>query len=205
MAKNRSKVKIVNTSTNQTVTCQFNPTEYSLKKQNKWKEKDVKGRGTSEMEFTGGKPAMLKVKLFFDSTATGKDVRDETNKLLDMAKPKGEPGEPPPCLFIWGSLTFRAVIKTLNQKFTMFLADGQPIRAKVDVTFQEVASSQGPQNPTSYSNPKKTRTIYPGDRLDLIAFQEYGDANRWVELAEANELENPMELYSGQVLKIPLV
>jgi hypothetical protein len=210
---NIQKATIVNINdTSQYVTCQFNPEEYSLKKQNSWKEKPVKGMEVPELEFSGGKPATLKMKLFFDTTATGEDVRQTyTDKLWDMMKlsttnqATGK-GEPPKCQFQWGSnLYFTAVIKDINQKFTMFLRDGTPVRAKLDVTFQQVEDDNHypPQNPTSVSVARRTRVIGPGDRLDLIAYDEYGDPNRWYDLAKANDLSNPMALQIGQILQIP--
>ncbi len=44
-------------------------------------------------------------------------------------------------------------------------------------------------------------TVLPGDTLSLIAFR-FGVS--WVEIAEANGIINPNQIYSGQVLKIPV-
>jgi nucleoid-associated protein YgaU len=39
--------------------------------------------------------------------------------------------------------------------------------------------------------------------LDYLAYREYGSASRWREIAEANQLENPLDLRPGQILVMP--
>jgi nucleoid-associated protein YgaU len=51
----------------------------------------------------------------------------------------------------------------------------------------------------------KTYTVAKGDSLSKIAKREYGSANRWREIFEANrdQLDDPDLIHPGQVLKIP--
>jgi nucleoid-associated protein YgaU len=51
----------------------------------------------------------------------------------------------------------------------------------------------------------KTYTVVKGDSLSKIAKREYGNANRWHEIFEANRdlLDDPDKIHPGQVLKIP--
>jgi len=76
----------------------------------------------------------------------------------------------------------------------------------VDIDLQQIAdpAAYARQNPTSGGGvAPKTRTVHAGDRLDLIAWEEYGDATRWRLIAEANDITDPLHLPSGQVLAIP--
>ncbi len=223
VAENKQKATLHNLDTGDTVTFQFNPSEYTFKRRNQFKETAGHGLETPALEFSGGRPATLKMKLFFDTTDTGEDVRQKyTGKLLNMMKikPSAEgsspelpgqnqrpKGSPTYCRFQWGKTwSFTAVVSSVTLKYTMFLADGTPVRATGDVTFTQATDGKTYpfQNPTSRSEPRRTRLVQPGDRLDLIAFDEYGDASRWYELAQANELEDPLDLKSGQILKIPM-
>lgn len=212
---NMQKATIINLDTGVSIACQFNPGEYTFRKRNQWKETPNKGNDVPTFDFSGGKPATLKLKLFFDTTETGEDVRLKyTNDIWNIMKvnpdkvnPRTGKGEPPECRFMWGKVWhFTAVITNISQKFTMFLADGTPVRATLDVTFQQIKDDQKYpfQNPTSRSEYRKTRVVRQGDRIDLIAFEEFGDPNRWYELAKFNNISNPMELQAGQVLDIPL-
>ena len=47
--------------------------------------------------------------------------------------------------------------------------------------------------------------VKPGDTLSKIAKEEYGDANTYMKIFEANKpmLSNPDKIYPGQMLRIP--
>lgn len=50
---------------------------------------------------------------------------------------------------------------------------------------------------------KKTHTVVAGDTLFNIAKQYLGDGNRYMELAQANNIANPDHIEVGQVITIP--
>jgi nucleoid-associated protein YgaU len=58
---------------------------------------------------------------------------------------------------------------------------------------------------TSGATGGKTYTVVSGDSLSKIAKREYGDANAWNRIYEANRdtIKNPDLIYPGQTLKIP--
>jgi LysM repeat protein len=192
------------------VTCQFNPKDFSISKKIKWEPQTVKGKSSAEMEFAGGEPQDLTVKLLFDTTHNGKDVRKSYNALLEMAdidetkkNQQTRKSEPPECKFQWGTfLSFTGVIISIAENFVLFNVDGTPLRAWVTVTFSETAAKKKGQNPTTRSEPRKIWVVHEGETLSWIAYQEYGDAKQWRHIAEVNGLDNPMELHSGQVLKL---
>jgi nucleoid-associated protein YgaU len=51
----------------------------------------------------------------------------------------------------------------------------------------------------------RTYTVVSGDSLSKIAKREYGDANKWHAIFEANrdKLKDPDRIYPGQVLTLP--
>ena len=57
----------------------------------------------------------------------------------------------------------------------------------------------------SSSTAAKIYEVVAGDSLSKIAKREYGNANEWKRIYEANSdvLENPDKIYPGQKLKIP--
>ena len=57
----------------------------------------------------------------------------------------------------------------------------------------------------SSSTATKTYTVVSGDSLSKIAQREYGHANLWNRIYEANRdiLNDPDKIFPGQVLKIP--
>ena len=57
----------------------------------------------------------------------------------------------------------------------------------------------------SSSTATKVYTVVSGDSLSKIAKREYGDANAWPKIFEANKdiLKDPNKIQPGQKLKIP--
>lgn len=81
-----------------------------------------------------------------------------------------------------------------------------PPPAKAD--FSNVQSGKASTAPTITDTAVaavKTYTVVKGDSLSKIAKHEYGSANRWREIFEANrdQLDDPDLIKPGQVLKIP--
>ncbi len=55
------------------------------------------------------------------------------------------------------------------------------------------------------STATRTYVVVSGDSLSKIAKREYGDANKWKQLYEANRdtIKDPNLIYPGQKLKLP--
>jgi hypothetical protein len=44
--------------------------------------------------------------------------------------------------FTWGSFQFKAILKTMTQKFTLFDANGKPMRCECDLTLEQVLEQE---------------------------------------------------------------
>ncbi len=198
------------------VKCMFNPTEYTFRKTNSWTPNKTKGANIPAIQFSGGDSARLSMQLFLDTSTDGGDVRDvvkEIRKLMainpSLTKPRmgGAKGRPPMVEFLWGRVwTFKAVVTSLTEKFTLFRDNGVPVRATLDLEFLqagELTENPPPQNPTTGNGPGyKQWVVREGDTIDWIAFSEYGDAAEWRYVAETNSLDDPDHLRQGQILAI---
>ncbi len=199
--------------------CQFNPKELTVKKTVTWSdaEDSPPGRNTPDLDFGGGKPAEFDLTLLFDTTresdSTKRDVRYYTNALmmLTMLRKQGDtPLPPPPVRFSWGGFAlFVAVVTEVSVTYQLFHPDGVPVRAQATVKFKQYDYNDDQKlypkgmNPTTRTEARKTRVVQAGERLDLIAYEEYGHSNRWRYLAEVNGLLDPRALQPGQILSIP--
>ena len=58
---------------------------------------------------------------------------------------------------------------------------------------------------SSTARSEKTYVVKSGDSLSKIAKREYGNANEWQRIFEANKdvLTDPDKIFPGQTLKIP--
>jgi nucleoid-associated protein YgaU len=63
---------------------QFNPEKLKLTKKASWKTEKTWKSNIGNTTFTGGDPISLSVDLFFDTTATGGDVRQYTDSLMGL-------------------------------------------------------------------------------------------------------------------------
>ncbi len=212
----------------QPVEFMFNPTEYGISKRNSWNLRANKSGNVPQWEFAGGEPRELQVELFFDSFLPRKDaqgrpvkpndVRKATNQLfnlmmidsqLESDSPNSRMGAPPKCRITWGGDTknhFDCYITTCSIRYTMFNENGIPVRATATLALKEASDPQAllPTNPTSVGEPgRRVHVVAEGDRLDWIAYLEYGDARQWRRIAEANHIFDPLDLTVGAVLSIP--
>jgi predicted Zn-dependent protease len=198
------------------IPCMFNPKEYTFTKQNKWSEGKNSGKDVPQLEFSSGQPSKLKMQLLFDTYFKDQqtDVREYTDGIWELmmvdqnlVDPKTQRARPPMVRFQWGKTwSFDAVIINISQKFILFLDDGTPVRAQLDVTFQQIKDSRQlrPQNPTSGgTGGEQVWTVKEGETLAWIAYKVYRDSNQWRKIAQHNRLTSVRQIAPGTVLEIP--
>ena len=210
------KAKFTNLASGEEIPCMFNPDSYAFSKTNKWAPQTTKGANTpGYFEFNGGDAADLTIKLFFDTHMAGEDVRENyTNKIWALAlvdpatKDSGTgKGSPPLVEFRWGQAwSFKAVVVSVKQVFTLFLEDGTPTRADVDITLRQVEDedSYPGQNPTSGGTAgHRVHVVQQRETLDIIAAREYGESRHWRHIAVANGIADPLRIKPGTRLSLP--
>lgn len=202
-----------------TVTVLFNPAQYSISSGAAYgsysdhggRKKNSTPRDTNNFRET--KLQSLSLELFLDTggkAVLGKkpedasDVSKEVKKFMDMVRVKGESHTPPIVRFCWGSLKFRGRVEDVNATYTLFTSAGKPIRAKVTLKITEVRkSSEKYMEPFESPDRTKARMITQGNSVWTIALAEYGTPTMWREICQANDIENPLEIPVGTVLKVP--
>src|SRR3954470_18745818 len=204
------KAFIENVDTGDRIDVLFNPKEYKISKANAWQKSKTSGGNVPAMSFQNGNPASLTVQLFFDTYEKKEDVRKHTNKIAELMAVKIKEGgtskklRPPYVKFHWGlNWTFKAVITQMNQNFNLFLQNGTPVRATVDLTLQEVEDEKAKprQNPSSAgASGRRTHVVEAGETLDNIAFAELGLAAAWRRIADLNHIYDPLGLKPGTIL-----
>jgi nucleoid-associated protein YgaU len=195
---------------------QFNPAEYTLTKGAQIAEIAIPGIDSPILQFIRGQNEKLTLELFFDTTQVGMgvapvmDVRVLTRPIYQLVKIQSNTHAPPRIRFVWGmGLSFRAIVESIQQKFTVFNPVGIPLRAALTVTFREYKTleEQLQQLNLQSSDHTKRRKVRRNDTLAYIAFQEYGDASQWRHIAEepanAAVLHDPRHLIPGTELIIP--
>ncbi len=181
----------------------FNPTDYRLSRANQFAEIGIPGLEAPPIQFTRGAASTLTMQLFFDTYEQHTDVREYTGQIIALMAIDPDLHAPPICLFSWGNLNFVGVMERADQRFTLFLSDGTPVRATIDVTLKEYFDGQpGDRQSPDFA---KVHVVQRGDTLSNIAARKYGDPAAWRPIAEENGLDDPLAIRPGQVLVIPAI
>lgn len=135
----------------------FNPTELSFTRTVKWESKQG-NRGSEllpKVNFSGVDPYKFTLKqLLFDTYETKKSVMEEhINKIKKGVETiqGGRDKRPPVYILSWKDEYFHCVITSLTYTLNMFLTDGTPVRAMVDISLQEVDKNNLPGGRASSS------------------------------------------------------
>jgi len=183
-----------------------------------------------KQKFVGVQASTLSIELFFDTyesrsdaaprqvaaallmpvqpfqSADATDVRAYTREIVKLALPEKELPRPPICQLKWGGseAIFTGVMTQVDERYTMFLANGTPVRATLSCSFVEYRTESHTRiNELHSADVAKTRQVRRNDTLQSIAAEEYNDPSLWRLIARANGIVNPRELAPGMILAIP--
>jgi len=197
----KAKIKITEGKKKNTeITVLFNPNEYKINRTTRYSFQPVQGENKPTVQFNNGNEATLTMDLFFDTSESRKDVRDTTKKIVELLDIDAALHTPPICTFAWGTLTFTGVFTQVNQRFTMFMEDGKPIRAVLTVIMKEVDTSNIARES---SDRTKERVLKQGEELWMLAAREYEDPSEWRSIARANNINNPRLAETSRKVIVP--
>ncbi len=168
----------------------YNPTDYSTGQTAVYGGPDVANNQFQRVKLTD-----FTLSLFFDTYDAQSDVRTAIQPIADLIKPtvkKRKFKEPPICTFVWGKFSFRGVVKSITQNFTMFLGSGVPVRANVTMVLESRLTPQQTKDNSNRSSSRKFWTVKTGDRLDRVAQSALDDPAHWRLIAAFNNIEDPL-------------
>lgn len=210
------KATITNTVTGERVPVLFNPEEYSLSRDVNWAQAAIPGLSAPILQFVSGGAQTLDMELLVDSyeehrdgsrvvNAAGDDVRAQTARIVDLMAIQPSTHAPPVLLFTWASLSFSCVLARVTQRFIMFLPDGTPVRARLQVSFTEFrnAELEAKEIKRETADFSTRRVVGQGETLSAIAADVYGDPALWRPIALGNRLDEVRALPTGLALLIP--
>lgn len=164
------------------------------------------------------------------SSVDASDVRLLTRPFFELAE--GRPvtsaySEPPAVRFVWGKhWNVPGVVTAVAERLEQFTPEGAPQRSWLRmrlVRVDEPAPAATPPAPLP-AIPTLSETPEPGlepdvpaalesvnesapagpfERLDETAFRIYGDPRMWRFIAELNNIDNPLGIPAGMVLRLP--
>jgi nucleoid-associated protein YgaU len=188
----------------------FNPEAVRVTKTLKPREQKAAGQNAPTPQFTGGNAAQLEFgEILLDTFETRKNVYQEfVSKLELLIKVDEHLHRPPMVFFLWGQgwgdrngqiNTGLWFVTGLDVNYTMFLPNGVPVRCTCKLTLTEVPETAIKSSPDT----AHVRLVNRGDTLQGLAFREYDDPGKWRRIADANGIDDPMQLEPGRRLLIP--
>jgi Contractile injection system tube protein len=194
----------------------FNPPEYTITKGAQIAEIAIPGIDAPILQFIRGQTRTLALELFFDGTRIGSsitragDVRLLLEPVVQLGRIQPNTHAPPRIRFIWGiGLSFRGIVDSIQQKYTLFTPAGIPVRATLTLSIKEYKTleEQLKELNLQSADHTKRRVVRRGDTLDRIAFEEYGDSRKWRPIADKNAdlVPDPRRLTPGIELEIPAI
>lgn len=121
----------------------FNPTELDFTRTIRW-DSDVGNRGNSllpKVNFSGVEPYSFTLQnLLFDTYEQKTSVVEEyIENIKKGATARADAhARPPVYILTWEDTYFHCVMTSLNYRLTLFLSDGTPVKAIVNISLQEV-------------------------------------------------------------------
>ena len=125
------------------------------------------------------------------------DVRRHTEQVAALAEVDRELHRPPICQLRWGAFDiFTGVLTSLDQRFTLFLEDGTPVRATLSCSFLESAPAGQRPGRASCTPPTSPRPARCGATTPCRASPPRSTTipRLWRHIATANGIVNPRHL-----------
>ena len=210
------------------VKAQYNPTEVTFNKAAQIAEIAIPGLDAPILQFVRNQSESLALDLFFDTTEGGTagggvtPVTTRTDAFYQLIKIDRSTHAPPVLEVTWGGdhhaaskmtgdfssqnrASFRCVVESVQQRFTLFSPEGVPLRATLSVKLKEYRTLAEQVESIRFESRDRyhRRRVARGDTLARIAAAVYDDPALWRAIADANALEDPAELPVGLELEIP--
>lgn len=196
----------------------INPETYSRSMKVEYEKKKGLGNQKTNPKYIGTDNEKIKFEFVLDGTGTmegydktmkDKQVYFQIEKLLSTVYTvKGKTHKPQFLKLIWGDyLVFDCILENLDINYTLFNANGEPLRAKISASF------------CGYVEPKKrtleqdnrsadlthVRQVLAGDKLALMVNDIYGNALYYTQVARVNNLTSFRNIAVGNDLIFPPV
>lgn len=187
----------------------LNPHEVTLAYEMEYDSAQGSGTTNSRMEFKKMKPGDLALTFFLDGTGANGVALDVQQKVEEFQAVTGYNGNihrPNYLKVVWGTLQVkRCILKSASIAYKMFKPDGIPLRAVISASFTDNSDDQTRVAVAQDQSPDLThvRLVKAGDTLPAMCYTIYGDPGLYLQVAEANRLDDFRNLTPGTKLFFP--
>jgi hypothetical protein len=186
-----------------------NPNEVTIGHEIEYNQSQGVGTTGARTDFARVKPSDLTLSFFLDGTGAN-GVPILVQPLVELFHVvtgySGKLHRPHYLMVIWGTLVpRRCVLKSASVTYKLFHPSGIPLRALISATFTDTIDDQSraARDQNESSDLTHRRIFRAGDSLPLLCHEIYGDAGRYLQVAEANNIANFRSIPVGTQLRFP--
>ena len=193
----------------------LNPTKYKHSYTIFYDQDQTPGQIGSVNRFQGIQPEKVNFEITIDGTGVvnlpipgvgSPPVKDQVKSLTAIVyRYVGNNHEPNHVRLLWGSLIFFGRLESMTVDYTLFKPSGEPLRARVEMTFRGFMSSEEKVLRANNSSPDLSHLIQfkAGDTLPMLCYRVYKDSSYYIEVARINKLSNFRDIKPGTKLHFP--
>ena len=191
----------------------INPADFKHTAGISYDKQKTLGEAAATPKFSAMNEEKVSFALVLDSTGvgpgSGRNPTPVKDHLASLSKVVynyvGTQHEPPHVRLLWGSLIFFGRLESMSTQYTLFKPSGEPLRAKVDLSFVGAMSKKESELVSNRSSPDLTHSVVvrQGDTLPLLCHRIYGDAGYYIDVAAFNKLPDFRLLSPGTQLHFP--
>lgn len=190
-------------------TSYVNPNEITLAYEMEYDSAQGSGTTNSRMEFKKVKPGDMSLTFYIDGTgANGSriDVQEKVEEFQTVTGYNGTIHRPNYLKLIWGTLQVRrCVLKGASIAYKLFKPDGIPLRAVITANFTDNSDDETRVALAQDESPDLThiRQVKSGDTLPSLCHEIYGNADHYLSVARANDMDGFRDLSPGTKVVFP--
>ncbi|UTW62265.1 LysM peptidoglycan-binding domain-containing protein [bacterium SCSIO 12741] len=186
----------------------INPNKYTHNHSISYNKETAQGAPGSSIKFDRIQPETVGFEFTLDATGviSSSPINDQIKTFKSLVYDyNGKVHESNYIVLSWGTLYFKCRLTKLDLTYTLFKPDGTPLRATVNVSFEEYTDARTLALEANKNSPDLTheRTVKSGDTLPLMCYRIYGSPAYYMDVAQANQLDDFRSLKPGQVLYFP--
>lgn len=193
----------------------INPASLSLTAGICYCENKSLGNTGSEQKFVKSQPDKLSFEIVMDGTGVvnlpipgvgSDDVTTQIKKLRAIvSRYQGEEHDINVVGLAWGKNKFFGKLDSMSIDYSLFKMNGDPLRAKVKLSFSEYLSTEEQIKKNAKSSPDMTHVIEltASDTLPALCQKIYGEGGWYLEVARINNLASFRNIPAGTRLLFP--
>lgn len=194
----------------QEIRFQVNPTTVFASRQPLWNRISRPKRSTA-ITYGGMGEETLVFEVIFDALDGNGTVEERVRRLDALRVPSGERNPPPICKLYYGHMGGGKdwVVDQISESDEQRDSRLHRIYYQAELTLVEhiqadLEISHAKHHRSRHSGGRgRSHRVRHGETLSSIAASDLGDASRWKEIAQLNDIRDPRSLKVGDVLRMP--